>query len=282
MRCGRGLRVLTSPVMLAGLSLLLANDFLLKPLFRNALTGKLSDFAGLFVFPLFWSALLPRRRREIYALAALGFVFWKSGHSQTLIDGWNSLRVFNVGRVVDASDLIALSALVPSYLYGAKSARPASVAAPPRPAGSWVRAGAAALALFAFAATSYSTDFDYDGQEFFFADSVEGVVKRLRYLGQEVQPRNAPAADGHTVYIKADMCFDKITALVEIKALGDRRSRIVLRELSHSCPEGEDDKSKMLTIFLREVVGRLQDDIDAHPGGPDPSKLRRLEPPRPR
>ena len=38
------------------LAILLLNDFILKDLYGNWLTGKLSDFAGLFVFSLFFSA----------------------------------------------------------------------------------------------------------------------------------------------------------------------------------------------------------------------------------
>ena len=45
--------MLTSPGFVVGLSLLLLNDLFLKARFHNPLTGKLSDFAGLFVFPLF-------------------------------------------------------------------------------------------------------------------------------------------------------------------------------------------------------------------------------------
>lgn len=57
----RNFSILVSPGFLLCLCLLLLNDFILKSEFHNALTGKLSDFAGLFIFPLFFSALRQSR-----------------------------------------------------------------------------------------------------------------------------------------------------------------------------------------------------------------------------
>ena len=48
--------ILISPGFVISLFLLLINDFYLKPELDSSFTGKLSDFAGLFVFTLFWMA----------------------------------------------------------------------------------------------------------------------------------------------------------------------------------------------------------------------------------
>src|SRR4029079_2706594 len=80
--------LLASPGVLFGLSLLLLNDFFLKRYAHSALSGKLSDFAGLFVFPLFCVTFLPRFRTPIYVLVAALFVVWKSSYSQQLIEIW--------------------------------------------------------------------------------------------------------------------------------------------------------------------------------------------------
>jgi hypothetical protein len=64
------------------LLLLLLNDFWLKGLFGNWFTGKLSDFAGLFVFAMFWMAIFPSHRTKIGVLTAVAFAFWKSPLSQ--------------------------------------------------------------------------------------------------------------------------------------------------------------------------------------------------------
>jgi hypothetical protein len=47
-----------SPLPLLAVGVLVLNDHVLKALLHNALTGKLSDFAGCFFLPLFTSALL--------------------------------------------------------------------------------------------------------------------------------------------------------------------------------------------------------------------------------
>ncbi len=266
--------------MLAGLALLLANDFVFKALFHNALTGKLSDFAGLFVFPLFWSALAPRRRREIYALTALGFVFWKSSYSQTLIDVWNSLRVFNAGRVVDATDLLALVALVPSYLYGSKSARGARGETPARPLKNWARAGAAAVALFAFTATSFFTNYDYENQRFIFADSKVSLLERLERVtrdpSQQVYWSRDPKNVEFSLPVKTDCCCNMVSAHFNLYALDEYRTELALRQMSHRCSSKEEgEREKMLSAFLHEVVEKLQDDIEARP--PD---REAVEPPR--
>ena len=265
----RDLNLLTSPGFAAGLLLLVANDFLLKPVFHNAVTGKLSDFAGLFVFPLFWSALAPRLRRELYALTALGFVCWKSVYAQPLIDGWNSLGLLRVGRVVDPTDLIALLFLPASYAYlrrrMASERRPWPVA-PQRAAA----CAAVLLSVLAFAATSYRTEFKYEGQEFIFAGSAEGLVERLKKIEVGAYHGNYwsgnPAPEDYTLTIPSDFCFDSVKALVELRELDAGRTRMSLRKLVHECPEGDDDKAKMLSIFLHGVVEKLQDDIDARPG----------------
>ncbi len=47
------LKYLVSPLFIFVLFLLIINDFFLKAAFHNTFTGKLSDFSGLFIFPIF-------------------------------------------------------------------------------------------------------------------------------------------------------------------------------------------------------------------------------------
>lgn len=100
-----------------GLVVLLFNDFYLKQQFGNVWTGKLSDFTGLFIFPLFVASLFPARTFAIYVLTAILFVYWKSPFSQGLIDLWNSMNLVSTHRTVDLTDLFALFVLPPSFLY---------------------------------------------------------------------------------------------------------------------------------------------------------------------
>ena len=47
-----------SPLPLAAVVLLVANDHVFKGAFHNTLTGKMSDFAGCFFLPLYVSGVL--------------------------------------------------------------------------------------------------------------------------------------------------------------------------------------------------------------------------------
>lgn len=116
----RDLKILTTSWFLTGLTLLLLNDFVFKGLYGNWLTGKLSDFAGLFIFPLFWTALLTRHKTKIFWLTGLFFLYWKSPYSQTLIDTWNYFGILTISRVIDYSDLIALTVLPLAYYIETK------------------------------------------------------------------------------------------------------------------------------------------------------------------
>jgi hypothetical protein len=106
-------------VFLISILLLLLNDLYLKYEYNNYLTGKLSDFAGLFSFPYFFSCFFPKKSKLIYSLTGIFFVIWKSELSQPIFD---FVHFYNVGinRVVDYSDLIALIILPFSYYYKLK------------------------------------------------------------------------------------------------------------------------------------------------------------------
>lgn len=153
--------VLASPGFVTAVALLLVNDWILKLALGNWWTGKLSDFAGLYAFPLFWSAFLPRRRRMIYALTAVAFVVWKSPLNDPIIAAWNAIALWPVSRVVDYTDWIALVALLPSYrsaLERPRSARRRWIIVVRRVAA----AGMAAVAVIAFMATSTAPVYDYE------------------------------------------------------------------------------------------------------------------------
>ena len=105
---------LVSIPFLGALFTLLLNDFFLKPSLHNFLTGKISDFCGLFVFSIFWTALFPNRKNIIFFLTAILFVLWKSPYSTPFIEVF-SRHLFPIGRVIDLSDLAALLVLPLAY-----------------------------------------------------------------------------------------------------------------------------------------------------------------------
>ena len=91
----RKIDIFLSPGYLLSISILIVNDLYLKQAFHNVLTGKLSDFAGLFAFCLFWCALFPKYRSRIAIIIGALFVVWKSQYSQVLINAWNELNIWN-------------------------------------------------------------------------------------------------------------------------------------------------------------------------------------------
>lgn len=146
-KADRRLYLLLTPRFLFSLLLLVINDHVLKQLFHNWLTGKLSDVAGLFAFALFWLAVLPSTwGRSILVTSGTIFVIWKTELSEPLLVLLNGLSALSFDRVVDYTDLWAL-AVLPLASWYARTAAPLifSQLAP---------IGVGALSLVAFVATS--------------------------------------------------------------------------------------------------------------------------------
>ena len=91
-----------------GLTVLILNDFYLKYEYGNFVTGKLSDFAGLLIFPMFIAALIPNFRKSISILTGIGFFIWKLPLFSPVIDLINQLPFVTIHRVTDYSDYMAL------------------------------------------------------------------------------------------------------------------------------------------------------------------------------
>ena len=151
-------RSLTHPVLLAATALLLLNDHVWKAAYGNALTGKLSDVAGLLAFAWCAAAVLPRRRwARVLAFAGTGagFAWFKSAAADGFLAWW-SAWCYPIARVVDPTDLVALLVLPLGYAYFSRvDARSAAV---PGPSGaSWGLAPklvTLVACVVAFAATS--------------------------------------------------------------------------------------------------------------------------------
>ena len=110
-------RALLTPTWLLALVVLALNDHLLKGagLLPGAVTGKLSDFAGLLVAPVLLAVLLRVRSRRGLLLchAAVAAVFAGINLSPAVADAWTSLMglVWPWHITVDPTDLVALPAL---------------------------------------------------------------------------------------------------------------------------------------------------------------------------
>lgn len=98
-------------IFITGLLVLALNDHCFKWVFSNWFTGKISDFAGLLIFPMFLQFLFPRLSRISVLLTGVFFVFWKLPVSTPFIEFYNKIAIIPITRTVDYSDFIALSIL---------------------------------------------------------------------------------------------------------------------------------------------------------------------------
>lgn len=139
------LRAFRHPALMFSIFVLLLNDHVLKAVCPSELTGKLSDFAGLFFFPfllgVFLQAAFPRLRARITLL--LGFVLTGLVFAAIKTLPWaNELAVALLSQVLglpvqivrDPSDLIALFGLASAWLLwqhieaGRRAPRPGKLA----------------------------------------------------------------------------------------------------------------------------------------------------------
>lgn len=241
----RSFRILGSPGFLIGLSLLLTNDFVLKEQFHSGFTGKLSDFAGLFVFSLFWIAFFPRRKTFICVSTAALFVFWKSAYSQFLIDGWNSLPFFGIQRTVDYSDLWALVSVPLSFFYANVASR---VHVPLR----FIHV-IGIVSVVAFTATSFRQRAAYDIQ-FKFQSSRKQLLERMNRLPQNNV--HDTFWKGETFEVTFDSCYRR--AIIRLEE-PESPSVITLTEMENQC-SGKASPEEMLQHFEKEFIDKIRED----------------------
>lgn len=116
--------LLFHPAFIISILLLLINDIFLKYTFPGWLTGKLSDFTGLFAFAVFLFSFFPARRKAVLIFCGLFFIWWKSFLSQSFIEGFNNISPFAIGRTIDYTDLAALVVLPVTYFFSYSSFSP--------------------------------------------------------------------------------------------------------------------------------------------------------------
>lgn len=103
-------RTLLNPWYLVALVTLTVNDRYLKALFPGLVTGKLSDFAGVFVVAVALGALTGRRVPAVVA-TAVGFTAIKLSATAAQL----AAPVLGGVTLQDATDLVGLVTLVPAY-----------------------------------------------------------------------------------------------------------------------------------------------------------------------
>ncbi|MGB1206846.1 MAG: hypothetical protein ACPG5B_14450 [Chitinophagales bacterium] len=145
-------------IFLVGLVILIINDHFLKEALGNWFTGKLSDFAGLLIFPLFLKYLFDTTNRKAIFITLTGFLFWKSPFSQTFIDGFNTISAFQIGRVIDYSDFLAFL-ILPFSFYVLKNIEKYTIKLPHfNFQNKWAVNSLLCISFVAFTATSQDED----------------------------------------------------------------------------------------------------------------------------
>ncbi len=246
---------LADPIFLAMLGTLLLNDFVLKSAVPGWVTGKISDFAGLFAFAFFAGVLLHRHAFGVHAAVALFFTLWKLPVSSGFIDAWNASAPFQVARVVDPSDLLALFVLPFSYVRlrrGSRFSVPVIL-----------RAAIALLSVFAFAATSYH-GYEEFNEKFTYRGSPDALLKALEAEGvvlHQALDQSAPKGSWW-LEVPSDLCgkswgIDALVVLSPVPSDGTpsvRATELHLREMNHDCPLGRKARDKLLQAFKDHVL----------------------------
>ncbi|HEY8931383.1 MAG TPA: hypothetical protein VIM55_19420 [Mucilaginibacter sp.] len=116
METTRNKPLLLNWIFITSLLILLINDQYLKWTFHNWITGKLSDFAGLLIFPMFLQFIFPPLSKTSALVTGLFFIFWKLPVSDDLIHLYNKIALIPITRTVDYTDLLALSILPLSHI----------------------------------------------------------------------------------------------------------------------------------------------------------------------
>lgn len=279
-------REFTSIGFILGLCILLINDFYLKNHYGNWLTGKLSDFAGLFIFPLFWTILFPKLKNRIYFATAIIFIYWKTVYSEFLINIINQYFTENLNRVVDLTDLLALVILPFSYLYSQKNDKKTINIKP---------IFVIILASFSFMATSYDTEldqnktytFDYPidtlKTKIYYLKTIENQYEKEKenyildstrkykihkYNWDTIDSKKPPidkfVKDTMNLFIYEDFCFEGYDAKLVIGG-DNEKSEIKVLGFHHKCPKDEktltkwnDDEKILSKSFEEKVIKKLK------------------------
>jgi len=120
----KNLQILLHPYFILSLLILIINDHYLKANYPSFITGKLSDFAGLFVFTIFIFAMaysfFSRKSHLIYLhiSVAVFFTLWKLAPVEIFLNWLNETTSLTMPtRVKDSTDLLSLVILLFSFMF---------------------------------------------------------------------------------------------------------------------------------------------------------------------
>jgi hypothetical protein len=207
--------LLRSKLFLLGVVVLAVNDHYLKLAYPNWFTGKLSDFAGLFILPIFLSAISPRLIKFNYIFSALAFIIWKSPLVEPLIVGGNAIGI-PLHRTVDPTDLIALAILPLSYIYANRIPLTGLIS------NRWAINSLAVICFLILTATSMAPNMSREiNKSYKLKGSKSLILKEIEQLNAELSVE--PLSNGDSLYtlrnlvIENDSIIKAVTFLIEDK-----------------------------------------------------------------
>lgn len=239
------------PVFILSLSLLILNDWFFKTAFHNEITGKLSDFAGLFAFPFLLSILFPKHKKLVHILTGLLFIIWNSELSQVIIDYLNQLSI-PVGRTIDITDSIALVSIFASY-----HCLNTKIALPLKPL---FQKGLIMVSCLAFMATSLppmeKREYVNIDKEYAFEFSKRELVSRLNMVQiKEVHRINKFSGtvdfDAETNVFHFQGLSDTLALILDPNTLNDQDTIMLTTSLAAIMLSGDQTNSqlKLLTVY---------------------------------
>lgn len=249
--------LLSSPGFVISILILLLNDFYLKAELHNWFTGKLSDFAGLFAFSLFFLSFFDKSRKLVLTIIGVLFLLWKSHLSEGFIEFWNSFAPFNIARIVDYTDLLALIVLPFANVYAVKERGLSNVKVP--------KMVAFSVAIFAFMATSQPYDDSFIGVELDFQTNLDTTisetVNRLNSIEDvdiSIKQDSDPTVFLGSANILVDGCSGDFFYTFNVVEINENSSTIVVEYVSYSCPEQNYTEAQLTQLFVERVIDKIR------------------------
>lgn len=248
-------KTLTSPVFLISLILLVLNDHLFKYQFHNFLTGKISDFAGLLCFVLFWIGLFHNYQKVALLAIGIAFIFWKSEFSSGLINWINQNDLLHFNRVIDYGDLWALTVLPYAHFYHKRILN--------NETGIQFRIDPVLplmMACFSFVATTIDEPFPncYEGRSYEMPIAQDDLLQKMRDNFYTDARSFQPGSGALMLEYRNSVCEDSSRILVTIwtSFVSDTSS---LLEVPEFCLECEDflEQEDIVDSFQERVVNVL-------------------------
>ncbi len=244
---------LNTLVFLLSIILLIINDFILKDLFHNGLTGKISDFTGLFAFSYFWLTLFPKRKKTFIFTIGILFIVWKSHLSTGFINIINEIPYVQIGRTIDYTDLSALLILPLAYLVSTKVDKLRKVTLHP--------VFALCIAGFSFMATSYITELDVN-KTYILNYPKDTLIEKINNIDSLNFGNKTNFSDSNPdtidLIIPFQLCSSYFTAIVEVYEMDENITQLKYLHARYDCPKVENDNHLAIKGFEEKIFSKLK------------------------